>query len=556
MLQHLSLKNFVTVENLSLDFRDGLTVLTGETGAGKSILIDALEFILGARADSSFIREGAKQTDLTGIFEVNDCLAQHLQEAALISPDDILEKSVIIRRIIDLNGRSRSWINGIAVTAGQVKLLAEKLLDIHGQHAHQSLLKPSGQLSLLDTFGGYNQELQSVKEAFLDWQARKQELTEAKEQTQKLSDEAERLAWVYEELSQINPKKNEWEELNLEHKRLGNAHDILSTLDQATEELSGKEGSISELLSRLASELDSLSQYDQRLGAFGQQLFEAEAIISDVNRELERYRSRTDLDESRFEEVDNRVTAFFNAARKFHVLPEDLYTKLEQTSEKLQSLQKSLDIEKLVEKEHQARTHYESVAKQLSRLREKNALILSGKITEAMQSLSMKGGSFQVKLNPCSPNSFGLERCEFLVAGHTGVEPRSLSKVASGGELSRISLAISVITSRATPVETLIFDEVDSGIGGATADTVGRLLRKLGHDRQVLCVTHQPQVACYGHQHFFVSKSNVNGHPLSQVNALTQAQRVEEIARMLGGMTITEKVRANAIELLELAQNS
>ncbi len=554
MLTHLSLKDFVIVDQLALDFSEGLTVLTGETGAGKSILIDALQFILGARADTGVIREGATQTDLTGIFEVNDNVAKALQDAALMPEDDMLERNVIIRRVIDQSGRSRAWINGVAVTAGQVKDVGEALLDIHGQHAHQSLMKPVGQLLLLDTFGEYTKEHNATREAFEAWQEARKTLIDAKERAQKLTDEADRLAWVQEELSQINPKENEWEELNSEHKRLGNAHDILQALEAATEGLVDGDESASDILSHHAARLENLSQYDERLGEIAQQLYEAQGLVSDAARELDRYRNRTDLDESRFEEIDARVSLFFNAARKFHVLPEDLYGKLQQTEEKLQSLQQSLDIEALVQKEQSAKASFESTAKALSLLRKKSAKVLSEKVTDAMQSLSMKGGVFEVQLQTCEPAAIGLERCEFLVAGHAGVAPRSLSKVASGGELSRISLAISVITSRATPVDTLIFDEVDSGIGGATADVVGKLLRTLGQDRQVLCVTHQPQVACYGHQHLHVSKADRDGKTLSQVEPLSGKERIEEIARMLGGQGITDKVRANAQELLELAQ--
>lgn len=553
MLTHLSLKDFVIVDEMAIDLTDGLTVLTGETGAGKSILIDALQFILGARADTGVVREGAKQCDLTGIFEVSPQLAHTLQQAGLIPLDDLEERTVIIRRVIEQSGRSRAWVNGVAVTATQARELGEQLLDIHGQHAHQSLLKPMEQLLLLDTFGGYIDQVRATQKAFSDWQSALKALCRAKEQTQKLADEAERLAWVHEELSHIDPQENEWEELNAEHKRLGNAHDILSALDQATQELTCDDNSVSDILSRHASQLDALAQYDARLGEIAQQLFEAEALVADANRELERYRSRTDLDESRFEEIDTRVSLFFNAARKFHVLPEDLYQKLLQTNEKLNSLQQSLNIESLLQQEQLAKNCFEVKAKELSRLREKYSKILSNKVTEAMQNLSMKGGSFEVSLQPCEPCSMGLERCEFLVAGHSGVTPRSLAKVASGGELSRISLAISVITSHATPVETLIFDEVDSGIGGATADVVGKLLRTLGKERQVLCVTHQPQVACYGHQHLHVNKKDFNGQTISQIKELNSDERVEEIARMLGGQAITDKVRANARELLELS---
>lgn len=554
MLLHLSLKDFVIVKELSLDLSTGLTVLTGETGAGKSILIDALQLILGGRADSGVIREGAKQTDLTAIFEVNDEVFAHLRDSALTTEDDLLEKTAIIRRVIDRNGRSRSWINGVAVTASQVKEIAAQLLDIHGQNAQQSLLKTSGQLALLDAYGGYGKELAETKVAFATWQDAQKRLSQAKEDAKKLSDEADRLAWIHEELSQINPQKGEWEELNAEHKRLGNAHDILEALDAAKSELSENDESALSLLGQHTEQLQSLSQYDEKLGEIANQLSEAQAILEDAVRELERYSDRTDLDESRFEEVDERVSLYFNAARKFHTLPEALFEKYEETGQKLKALQQNLDLEALEKEEEKARQSFMQVAKELSKKRRQAAKTLSVAVTDAMQMLSMTGGRFEASLNECKPYSLGVEKCEFLVAGHTGVAARALSKVASGGELSRISLAISVITSKSTPVDTLIFDEVDAGIGGAVADVVGKLLKKLSFERQVMCVTHLPQVACYGKNHLKVQKSQEDDTTVSRLRELNDDQRVEELARMLAGADITEKARANARELIENAR--
>ena len=554
MLTHLSLKDFVIVKELSLDLSAGLTVLTGETGAGKSILIDALSLILGARADSGVIREGAKQTDLTAIFEVNDDVLALLREAALTDNDDLLEKTAIIRRVIDRNGRSRSWINGVAVTASQVKEIASNLLDIHGQNAQQSLLKPAGQLALLDGFGGYSKELTAVKSAFADWQNAQKRLQQAKDDAKKLADEAERLAWVHEELSQINPQQGEWEELNAEHKRLGNAHDILEALESATDELTDSDESALSLLGRNTERLQALSQYDEKLGLIANQLAEAQAILEDAVRELERYSDRTDLDESRFEEVDARVSLYFNAARKFHTLPETLFEKFKETGDKLDALQHHLDLEKLEKEECETRQTYMSAAQALSKKRHLAAKKLSQAVTDAMQMLSMTGGRFEASLNSCEASLLGLERCEFLVAGHAGVPARALSKVASGGELSRISLAISVITSKSTPVDTLIFDEVDAGIGGAVADVVGKLLKKLSLERQVMCVTHLPQVASYGKTHLKVQKSQVGESTESRLRELNDEDRVEELARMLAGSDVTTKARANAQELIENAR--
>ncbi len=552
MLTHLCLKDFVIVRELNLDVQSGLTVLTGETGAGKSILIDALEMILGARTDVGVIREGATCTDLTAIFEVSDETARYLAEAALAA-DDLLDRSVIIRRVIDKNARSRAWVNGIPVTLTQVRALGEKLLDVHGQHAHQSLLKPASQLVLLDTYGRYEQELIAVREAYHGWKKAADALADAKNNAQKLADEAERLSWVHEELSSIDPKEGEWETINAEHKRLANAHDIIDGLRDAIETLDAGDRSVVSALGREAAHIDHLSQYDERLSGFAQQLYEAQAVAEDALRELERYLDRTDLDEGRFEEIDNRVSLYFNAARKFHVLPETLYQKYTETCEKLQSLEASLDLDALVAEEKAAHSAYLSVARALSAKRQATAKDLSAKVTAAMQTLAMMGGAFEISLTPSTPSAHGVETCEFLVAGHAGVSARPLTKVASGGELSRISLAIAVITSTATPVDTLIFDEVDSGVGGAVAEVVGKLLQTLAADRQVLCVTHLPQVAVFGHQHLRVQKHQTEGTTESRLVALEEDARTEEIARMLGGQTITDTTKANAAEMLAMA---
>ena len=552
MLTHLSLKDFVIVRELNLDVQSGLTVLTGETGAGKSILIDALEMILGARTDVGVIREGAQATDLTAIFEVNNDVARYLADAALAA-DDLLDRSVIIRRMIDQNGRSRAWVNGIPVTLTQVRALGEQLLDVHGQHAHQSLLKPASQLALLDTYGHYPEELSAVRQSYHAWKKASDALQEAKNNAQKLADEAERLSWVHEELSAIEPKEGEWETINAEHKRLANAHDIIDGLRDAIETLDAGDRSVVSALGREAAHIDHLSQYDERLAGYAQQLYEAQAVAEDALRELERYLDRTDLDESRFEEIDERVSLYFNAARKFHVLPETLFEKYTETCDKLQSLEASLNLEALIAAEKTAQSTYLKCARALTLKRQATAKDLSAKVTAAMQTLAMTGGAFEIALTASSPTVHGVETCEFLVAGHTGVSARPLTKVASGGELSRISLAIAVITSTATPVDTLIFDEVDSGVGGAVAEVVGKLLQTLAADRQVLCVTHLPQVAVFGHHHMRVQKQQTENATESRLVALDADARIEEIARMLGGQTITDTTKANAAEMLAMA---
>ena len=406
MLTHLSLKDFVIVRELNLDVQSGLTVLTGETGAGKSILIDALEMILGARTDVGVIREGAQATDLTAIFEVNNDVARYLADAALAA-DDLLDRSVIIRRMIDQNGRSRAWVNGIPVTLTQVRALGEQLLDVHGQHAHQSLLKPASQLALLDTYGHYPEELSAVRESYHAWKKASDALQEAKNNAQKLADETERLSWVHEELSAIDPKEGEWETINAEHKRLANAHDIIDGLRDAIETLDAGDRSVVSALGREAAHIDHLSQYDERLAGYAQQLYEAQAVAEDALRELERYLDRTDLDESRFEEIDERVSLYFNAARKFHVLPETLFEKYTETCDKLQSLEASLDLEALIAAEKTAQSTYLKCARALTLKRQTTAKDLSAKVTAAMQTLAMTGGAFEIALTASSPTVYG-----------------------------------------------------------------------------------------------------------------------------------------------------
>ena len=554
MLTHLTLKDFVIVRELSLDLNTGLTVLTGETGAGKSILIDAIQLILGARGDAGVVREGAKQADLTAIFDISQAAFEKLCEAGLADEaEDLLEKTAIIRRVIDKTGRSRSWINGVAVTLAQVKEVASDLLDIHGQNAQQSLLKPAGQLALLDGYGFCASELTQVKDTYCKWQVAQKELLEAKENAKKLADEADRLTWVNEELSQINPQKGEWEELNAEHNRLGNAHDILQALDSASEELSDNDQSALSLIGRNAEKLQNLAQYDEKLGEIADQLAEAQAIVEDAVRELERYGDRTDLDENRFEEVDQRVSLYFNAARKFHTLPEALFEKFEETSAQLALLQKGLDLQALEDKEKTALNEYMLAAKALSAKRLRAAEELSRAVTDSMQMLSMGGGKFEVQLTPCDPSASGLERCEFLVAGHSGVAPRALSKVASGGELSRIMLAIKTVLSGKDKVATLIFDEVDTGISGAAANKVGQKLKQVSQNRQVLCITHLAQIAALADHHLRITKHVKDGRTFTQVDPLDLEGRKQELARIIGGEQVTQLQLDMAEEMIKKA---
>ena len=547
MLTTLSLRDFVIVDSLSLDVSRGFTVLTGETGAGKSILIDALELVLGGRADAGVVREGCDRANIVAEFSVTKRTRAWLESNELHLEDD----SLMIRRTVDSHGRSRAWVNGIAVTVSQLRELGETLIDVHGQHAHQSLLKPVYQLKLLDDHAGTQSERQAVKKAYTEWQTAKKQLDDATANADALAEKAERLSWMIEDLEVLAPKKGEWEALNLDHKRLAHGVAITDGLGAALQSLTEGESSVSTALSAVHGKLSALTRYDERLSDMVSTLGTAIDLVEEAARDVSRYLDRCDLDTESFERVDRRVAQYFELSRKFRTEPECLWELLESSRRKLQSLTGKKDVEALRQTERFARAAYDQAAKCLTDARFQGAKKLSEAVTKEMQTLAMKGACLEVSLIPNPPSSSGLEHCEFLIAGHAGVQPRPLIKVASGGELARISLAIAVITAAETPVPTLIFDEVDSGIGGATAEVVGRLLHRLGESRQVLCVTHLPQVASCGDSHWRVEKMTVNNRTLSSVKTLQSEDRVFEIARMIAGVEISQKTLDVAEELLQ-----
>lgn len=547
MLQCLSLSEFVIVPHLSLELGPGFTALTGETGAGKSILIDALQLLLGARADTVVIREGAPKTEVSAIFSSSKRLEHWLAQNGF-DPD----KELLLRRTLDSSGRSRAWINGSPATATQMRALGERLIDIHGQHSNQSLLKPQEQLRLLDAHGEILNKRNAVRELYETWQEARRRLESASSRLASLQEEMNRLSWMSEDLEALAPEPGEWERISEEHTRLANASSIVEGVGKALGALSDDDdASAASCIGQASSRLESLARYDPRLENLVQQLSDASSIVDDAVSTLRQYLDSSDLDEERFAELDRRLSAFYDTARKFHARPEDLAQLRSQVKEKLAALEQGIDTEGLSEAEKEARGRYMQAAADLSRNRKKAAASLSREVTKAMQVLSMEGGRLEVKLSETEPGPFGLERCDFLVAGHAGVTPRELTKVASGGELSRISLAIAVITAKATPVGTLIFDEVDAGIGGAVAEVVGRFLQTLGRDRQVICVTHQPQVACCAGRHLHVEKQTADGVTTSSVKALGEEERVTEIARMLGGIRMTQATIIHAREMLK-----
>jgi DNA repair protein RecN (Recombination protein N) len=549
MLRTLTIRDFVIVDSIELEFSRGFTVFTGETGAGKSILIDALALALGGRGDASVVREGAAKADIIAEFSTNQDANNWLSENEFASEDG----GVLLRRVIDNAGRSKVFINGIAATAVQLRELGEMLIDIHGQHAHQSLLKTDAQRVLLDSQAGLQEEAKVVALAFKAWRALAKQREEFETNAKNVLLERERLEWQVGELEKLAPKPGEWDEISNEHSRLSHAASLIEGAQEALTAIS--ESDDNPMLSRLSAlnaKLGKLADIDAGLKPVLDVLEPAQIQLQEAVYALNDYLGRVELDPARLREVETRLGDLHSTARKFHVAPTELPHELEVLSAQLKQLADASDLDALRAQEEKLKGAYITAAQKLSKARAKAAKTLGEAVTAAMQELSMAGGRFAVALNPCEPASYGLEQVELLVAGHAGTTPRPLAKVASGGELARIALAISVITSSSTATPTLIFDEVDSGIGGGVAEVVGRLLKRLGQDHQVLCVTHLPQVASQANQHFQVSKSSVGGKTVSRIDALNNKARVEEVARMLGGLEITATTRKHAQELLAL----
>lgn len=548
MLTTLNLKDFVIVDQLSLDLSSGFTVLTGETGAGKSILIDAIELIRGARGDSDLVRKGAERANIIAEFAVTEAAKRWLVE------NDLLEEgmeNVLVRRSIDRSGRSRAWINGITVTLSQLRELGDNLVDIQGQHAHQLLLKSACQLKLLDAYAEDGAALERVKAAHAEWSARAKRLAEATSSAEVRAAKIEQLSWVLEDLDALSPKKGEWEALNLEHTRLAHGVSISEGLSECIEWLTQGENAAGDLVTKAQMKVEELAEYDERLRNVSETLTSAAELIDDAAGDLENILDRTDTDGARFEKVDRRVSRYFTTARKYRTEPELLHELQAESRKRLAELQDEENLDQLKEDEAAARRAYDAAAAELTKLRRAAAEKLARAVTEEMQKLSMRGGRFEIALNPCPPSESGAEKCEFLMAGHPGVEVSPLAKVASGGELSRIGLAVFTLTSRNTTVPTLIFDEVDSGVGGATGEVVGRMMKQLGETRQVLCVTHLPQVAACGDHHLKVEKVSDGIETVSYLKELFGQARVDEIARMLGGLLITQKTKVLAEEMVK-----
>jgi DNA repair protein RecN (Recombination protein N) len=558
MLLALSIRDFVIVDHLELEFSDGFTVLTGETGAGKSILIDALQFALGERAAADTVREGSARAEVGAEFAGNAAAGAWLAQAGFEEPDDgaagapgAEAPTLLLRRTLDSAGRSRSFINGSPATLGQLRELGALLLDVHGQHEHQSLLRASAQGELLDRNGGLTEMAAAVALAHGAWRRAAQASAQAQAAREQAAAESDQLQQTVEELGRLAPEAGEWERIEAEQKRLAHGSALLEGARLAVDAITDCEDAVQARLAKITARLQGLSGYDPRLSPIVSALAGADIQLEEAARELHQYVDHCETDEGRCAQVEERIAALHAAGRKWRCPPAQLHEMLEATRARLGLLAESGDLETLRAAETQAQARYQVQARGLSQARQAAAARMGREVTQAMQELAMTGGRFEVRLLPTEAGAGGLERIEFLVSAHEAGSARALAKVASGGELSRIGLAIAVVAASANLVPTLIFDEVDAGVGGQVASTVGRLLRQLGQSRQVFCVTHLPQVASCGDHHLAVRKQALaDGRPVSRTEALSGTARVGEIARMLGGAQVTTLTQKHAREML------
>ncbi len=552
MLHRLAIRDFLIVDALEIDFGPGFSVLSGETGAGKSILVDALQLALGGRGEAGVVREGAARAEITAEFDIPGALSTWLADAGF-DADAGDAGRLLLRRTIDAQGKSRAWINGSGATIAQLREAADHLVDIHGQHAWQGLTRAPAVRALLD---GYAQvDIAPLGARWAEWRAATQALAAAGEQQGRLESERERLAWQIGEVTKLAPGADEWAELDAEHARLAHGQSLIEAARAALDAIGEADASADALAGRAVDALQAVVAFDARLEGPIEALQGAQAQLQDAAHTLSGYLDRSDLDPERLREIDERLSAWVGLARRHRRQPAELPALLAQWQAELRALDAAADLEGLQRANDAAVAAYDAEARRVSSGRKAAAPKFAVAVTRTMQQLGMAGGRFDVALEPTgAPQSFGVETIEFLVAGHAGTTPRPLGKVASGGELSRIALAVAVVgtelQSGSDAAQTLIFDEVDAGIGGAVAETVGRLMKQLGRERQVLAVTHLPQVAACADRHFLVSKEAKGASTRSAVEEVSGETRVAEIARMLGGQQLSSTSLAHAEEML------
>jgi len=552
MLLSLHIRDFAIIDELEIELNPGTTALTGETGAGKSILLDALGLLLGDRADAESVRHGAERADISASFDISaiESARNWLSEQSLDLDDECQ-----LRRVVMSEGRSRGYINGSPVPAQSLREFGERLVDIHGQHEHQSLIKRDLQRQLLDNHGGHDKLLAGLANIHRDWKQIAANIEAIVGTGQNRDSRLEFLRFQLQELDTLAPQAGEVEQLHDEHKRLSNAGQLLETCDRHIKRLYDDEHSVQSDISHALVDLEQLARIDPSLKEAGELISTALIQLEEGVNQLRAYQDRLELDPQRLQWVEQRLDALHTVAGKHHIEAETLCEFQTRLGEELAALEQADErLQALEQKREQLREAYGKSAKQLSRKRVKTAAQLSSQVTEGMQALGMSGGRFTVEVTDAESNLMsphGRDHIDFLVSANPGQPPRPLAKVASGGELSRISLAIQVVAARDTHIPTLIFDEVDTGVGGAVAETVGKQLQALGKHHQVLCVTHLPQVAAQAHQHLRVSKLTGDKTTRTQIQSLGEDERMEEIARMLGGKKITASTREHAREMLQ-----
>ena len=549
-LRRIALRDFVIVRALELDLDAGFTVLTGETGAGKSILVDALQLALGNRADALAVREGAQRLDVSAEFDPDPALAGWLDEGGFGGEDP--RQPLLLRRTVDTQGRSRGWINGAPATAAQLRWLGERLLDIHGQHAWQSLTRPESIRALLDGYAGLSGS--ALDAAWAGWRAALAALENARARQDTLLAERERLQWQIAEVAKLAPGANEWDELSASHGRAAHAQTLIDAATGACDALEDDARGALASLARAETALHDQEHLEPQFSALVEVLAASLAQAGDAAHSLHAYlrQAEGDADPARLAALDERMGLWVSLARRYRRGPAELPALWQGWQDELKTLDAAADLGALEAAESAAQEDFMRQARALAKARRQAAPKLARAVTQAMQTLGMQGGRFEVALTALAqPARSGLDEIDFLVAGHAGSTPRPIGKVASGGELSRIALAVAVSTSALGAAQTLIFDEVDVGIGGAVAHTVGRLMKELGQARQVLAVTHLAQVAACADHHALVAKQAQGAQTESSVALLDADGRTREIARMLGGERISKTSLAHARELLD-----
>ena len=554
VLDSIQITNFAIIDSLQLEFDAGLSALTGETGAGKSILLDAIKLVAGDRADSDTIRRGAERGEISVCFRLSDADEAH---SWLTDNEMSASGECVIRRVLHVNGRSKAFINGHNATLMQLRALCDLLIDIHGQHEHHSLQLPQVQRQLLDAFVGDLQLIDQVHQKFADYRVLQERFKQLQSGSQEREQRIDLLGLYCDELNQLDLQENEFDNLLEEYRRLSNAGNLIAKSGEVLAHLyENDEQNIQSTLSLCERELGELLLSDKALTSSHELINAALIQVQEATTELRSYHDGIELDAARLESINERIASCQHLARKHRVEVAALAGLSVTLNDELNTLQSDdLDVETMQQELEKLQADYRFSAEELSLKRRQTAADLSAQITLVMQQLGMDNGQFVIEIETSQqPAAHGIDNIRYLVSANPGQPPKSLAKVASGGELSRISLAIQVIMSESSRIPTLIFDEVDSGVGGGVAEIVGKKLRLLGRDRQVFCVTHLPQVASQAHHHFRVEKNNRQNETSTEVFALNDDERLEEVARMLGGVKITEQTRAHASEMIATAE--